>query len=140
MSTLKADTIQNTSGGAATLTKQHAPKHWVNYDARGTTTHGSFNQSSLTDNGQGDFTSTYTNSLSATEDKCIMLTSWDTRTNGSSANSGDSRAGSHGCQAGDSVQSASSINFTMFYGANASSDGAREDMDSNYCMSMGDLA
>ena len=30
MSTLKADTIQNTSGGAATLTKQVAAKMWVN--------------------------------------------------------------------------------------------------------------
>ena len=29
MSTLKADTIQSTSGGAATLTKQQAPKAYV---------------------------------------------------------------------------------------------------------------
>ena len=34
MSTLKADTIQSTSGGAATLTKQEAAKAWVNVNHR----------------------------------------------------------------------------------------------------------
>ena len=33
MSTLKADTIQSTGGGAATLTKQSAAKAWVNFDS-----------------------------------------------------------------------------------------------------------
>ena len=36
MSTLKADTIQSTSGGAATLTKQSAAKAWVNFNGTGT--------------------------------------------------------------------------------------------------------
>ena len=31
MSTLKADTIQSTGGGAATLTKQSAAKAWVGF-------------------------------------------------------------------------------------------------------------
>jgi hypothetical protein len=31
MSTLKADTIQSTGGGAATLTKQSAAKAWFEY-------------------------------------------------------------------------------------------------------------
>ncbi len=55
MSTLKADTIQNTSGGAATLTKQSAAKAWVNYSTNtSTTVTNSLNVSSLTDNGSGD--------------------------------------------------------------------------------------
>ena len=64
MSTLKADTIQSTSGGAATLTKQSAAKAFVSYTS--TTSHtirSSLNTASLTDNGTGDFTQAFTNSF-----------------------------------------------------------------------------
>ena len=54
MSTLKADTIQSTGGGAATLTKQSAAKAWVNFTQISTTTiRSSANISSLTDAGTG---------------------------------------------------------------------------------------
>ncbi|MDA9930447.1 hypothetical protein N9E91_04310 [Alphaproteobacteria bacterium] len=54
MSTLKADTIQSTGGGAATLTKQHAAKAWATHTQSGSyTLHDSFNVSSLTDDGGG---------------------------------------------------------------------------------------
>ena len=54
MSTLKADTIQSTGGGAATLTKQHAAKAWLNIDQTGTQAiRDSFNVSSIADNGTG---------------------------------------------------------------------------------------
>tara|TARA_R100001440_G_scaffold74022_1_gene99045 strand:+ start:386 stop:772 length:387 start_codon:yes stop_codon:yes gene_type:complete len=62
MSTLKADTIQSTAGGAATLTKQTAAKHFVNMDA-GTTINDSFNTSSIADNGTGNHASTLTNAM-----------------------------------------------------------------------------
>ena len=66
MSTLKADTIQSTGGGAATLTKQHAAKAWVNFDgsASGAASADSFNESSMTDNGTGDHTFTMSNAMS----------------------------------------------------------------------------
>ena len=65
MSTLKADTIQNTSGGAVTLTKQHAAKGWFNYDNSGTAAiRDSFNFSGLTDDGTGQATLSYTNNMS----------------------------------------------------------------------------
>ena len=52
MSTLKADTIQNTSGGAATLTKQHAAKAWNRFTGSSVPTLlDSFNNSTATDNG-----------------------------------------------------------------------------------------
>lgn len=51
MSTLKADTIQSNSGGAVTLTKQHAAKAWVYFDtlvdSSSPVARGSFNVSSL---------------------------------------------------------------------------------------------
>ena len=54
MSTLKADTIQSTGGGAATLTKQHAAKAWSKNKSDNTALLGSFNISSLDDDGTGD--------------------------------------------------------------------------------------
>ena len=141
MSTIKADTIVAADGSSpVTLTKQEAAKHWVNYDAMNQTTDGSFNQSSLTDNGAGDFTSTYTNGLSSAGDKCIMTNSWNTVNDGGAINSGGPRAGSNSDQAGDTVNSTSSINFHTYYGSNAASDGAYADMNGSYCMTIGDLA
>ena len=57
MSTLKADTIQSTGGGAATLTKQSAAKAWVYSVVSGGTPAltDSFNVSTITDVGPGDY-------------------------------------------------------------------------------------
>tara|TARA_B100000242_G_C42926612_1_gene429706 strand:+ start:227 stop:625 length:399 start_codon:yes stop_codon:yes gene_type:complete len=66
MSTLKADTIQNTSGGAATLTKQHAAKHFVIYDCTDSSRaiQNSLNCSSLSDLATGQTSVSYTNNFS----------------------------------------------------------------------------
>jgi len=65
MSTLKADTIQNTSGGAVTLTKQSAAKAWVHWDGEATASiRDSFNFASLSDTGTGDYTFSYATSQS----------------------------------------------------------------------------
>ena len=65
MSTLKADTIQSTGGGAATLTKQSAAKVFVNQqnDASANNTNSSFNVSGNTDNGNGDNTFSLTSAF-----------------------------------------------------------------------------
>ena len=62
MSTLKADTIQSTSGGAATLTKQIAAKAYTKGFNNATIDY-SFNTSSGTDNGTGDYTYAFTNNM-----------------------------------------------------------------------------
>lgn len=67
MSTLKADTIQSTGGGAATLTKQHAAKVWVNFDGTQTTitARDSFNVSGvLDDSATGEYQIQFTNNFS----------------------------------------------------------------------------
>ena len=140
MSTLKADTIQSTSGGAATLTKQQAAKAWVNYDATDTTTKGSFNQSSLTDHGTGDFSTFYTNVISSAEDKCILALVYNTTDGGSSQSGGNSRGGANADQAGDTSQSTTRVNFITYLSASSTSDGARRDYDGAYCATIGDLA
>ena len=64
MSTLKADTIQSTSGGAATLTKQQAAKSWINFNATGTiATRDSFNISGIVDEKTGITTVSFTNNM-----------------------------------------------------------------------------
>jgi hypothetical protein len=66
MSTLKADTIQSTSGGAATLTKQSAAKMFHVFNGTGTVaTSSSFNVSSLTDEGTGDYTTAFSSAFSS---------------------------------------------------------------------------
>jgi len=64
MSTIKADTVQNTSGGPVTLTDQVATKFWVNFNGTGTiAARDSFNLSSLTDHGTGQFTLNFSNAF-----------------------------------------------------------------------------
>lgn len=54
MSTLKADTIQSTSSGAATLTKQEAAKVYISLSDDTGTTNKSFNVSSVDDDATAD--------------------------------------------------------------------------------------
>ena len=75
MSTLKADTIQSTSGGAATLTKQHAAKAWGDFELSGTHSFAdSFNMSSITDNAVGKTTLALTNSMGSANYACSGIT------------------------------------------------------------------
>ena len=74
MSTLKADTIQSTGGGAATLTKQSAAKAFAVYDqgnsnsALGSSTSGdTFGTSSVVDTSPGVITTSLTNNMSSTQ-------------------------------------------------------------------------
>jgi hypothetical protein len=65
MSTLKADTIQSTGGGAATLTKQSAAKAWFNVSQTSNVINDSLNYSSYTDHSTGQFTVTFTNAMNS---------------------------------------------------------------------------
>ncbi|MEC8785815.1 MAG: hypothetical protein VXX33_04695 [Pseudomonadota bacterium] len=63
MSTLKADTIQSTSGGAATLTKQSAAKVFVKLSGASQTISKSFNISSRSDLAAGRTEITFTSAM-----------------------------------------------------------------------------
>ena len=61
MSTIKADTIVASDGTSpVTLTKQSAAKSFINH-FEGTTVNGSFNVTSLVDNGTGDHEHSFVN-------------------------------------------------------------------------------
>jgi hypothetical protein len=80
MSTLKADTIQNTSGGAATLTKQSAAKAFMHYDASTNTIDDSLNISTVRDNATGDFDIVVTNNYGNATPSLTLATGWSTFT------------------------------------------------------------
>ena len=62
---IKADTIQSTGGGAATLTKQSAAKAFSHLDLKTENTiDASLNVSSITDRATGKVTVTFTNAMS----------------------------------------------------------------------------
>ena len=67
MSTLKADTIQSTGGGAATLTKQSAAKAFYTGDMNTSNTivNDSLTAASVTDGGTGKFTFAITSAMSS---------------------------------------------------------------------------
>jgi len=67
MSVLKADTIQSTGGGAATLTKQSAAKAFYTGDMNTSNTivNDSLNAASVTDGGTGKFTFAITSAMSS---------------------------------------------------------------------------
>ena len=137
-----AGSIAVTAEGNSTTTnlQQGLAKHWVNYDAVSQVTHGSFNQSTLTDNDTGDFTTHYTNNLSGAEDKCIVFGAWNTNDNGSNLGAGNSRGGTTCGQKGDEVSATSKVRYTCHYGSTSGSDGNVFDYEGNYCATLGDLA
>jgi len=146
MSTLKADTIQSTGGGAATLTKQEATKHWVNYDAADSTIDGSLNQSSITDHTTGDFSSAYSNNFSSATNKCHFGTGLNSTDGGANRTVAANRAGiavSVGHLISDSTAnplSTSEVQFCSAYGSSAAGDAVATDFSATYCTSIGDLA
>ena len=82
MSTLKVNTIQNTSGGSSSTPEQleqGRAKIWASVDGTGTPSfNDSFNCTSLTDNGTGDYTLTFSITMANTN-YCItgMSENWE---------------------------------------------------------------
>jgi hypothetical protein len=67
MSTLKVDTIQNVAGGSASTPlqlEQGRAKAWVNFNGNAGAVGDSYNVSSVTVNGTGDFTINFTTAFS----------------------------------------------------------------------------
>ena len=64
-SQLNVDTIADKAGtGPVGLNKQHAAKVWFQFNCTGTPANrGSFNASTLTDNGTGNMTESFTNNM-----------------------------------------------------------------------------
>ena len=128
MSTLKADTIQSTSGGAATLTKQSPAKAWVLFRGDTNVIRNSFNFSSLTDNDTGSYDANWTNSFDGASNYCGTGNCI-----GSDETSGGTLASVHGT--GTSGFTASTMPIST-----RAANGARFDNDHVHLVAHGDLA
>lgn len=77
MSTLKTANIQDTSGNNNSTPEeinQGRAKAWANFDGTGTVSiRTSFNMASITDNGTGDYTLTFTNAMTDAN-YCVVCT------------------------------------------------------------------
>jgi len=131
MSTLKADTIQSTGGGAATLTKQAAAKaHWLFEQANSNTLTVSLNVSSVTDNGTGDMTTAFTNAFSGA--KLYSAGSTFAYQNDAIANAFRGN--------GNILRAAGTLRWICVYVSATNGSGSPEDDDENSWQLIGDLA
>jgi len=130
MSTLKVDTLQSTGGGATTFTKQQAIKTWVNYDAADQATRGSFGQSSLADNGTGDFTHAFSNSFNSLGRYSVSGVAQDLNSKNAQIN----------YMSSDASLDAASIRYQTGYVANTSGGQTNHDCNSTSMTIHGDLA
>ena len=76
MSTLRVNTIQNASGGSSSTPEQietGRAKAWANVNGEGTTSiRESYNFSSVTDNGTGKYTLSFTNAMTDANYSVVM--------------------------------------------------------------------
>ncbi len=133
-SVLNVDTIADKAGtGPVGLTKQSAAKAWVNFNGTGTiAARDSFNLSSLTDNGTGDHTANFTNSMSNAN---FMFSS---TTSGDSGNYGYTFP--KGPVGNEFVYAASSIRSSSGFASDTSSTAAAVDVHQFNVSVHGDLA
>jgi len=128
MSTLKADTIQSTGGGAVTLTKQEAAKAYVLFNGTGTVAiRKSFNCSSVTDNDTGDYRPNWTS----------VFDSVNYINAGSTIGSPETNGGTLACLfgSGDTGFAAGSVDLST-----RDESGNRFDVSYVHLISFGDLA
>ena len=139
MSEIRADTITASDGTSpVTLTKQEAVKYWINYDARNQAVRGSLNQSSLTDDSAGNFTSAFANAYSSSTDRCF-LGGLHNRTASGEASQGV--RGISGTQMEGSVApSTTQVQLNTRYGSDQTNAGADSDFLGTFASIIGDLA
>ena len=137
-----AGSIDVVGEGNSTTTnlQQGLTKAWTSLDTGGTlSTNDSFNQSSATDNGTGDHTTTHTNPFSGRKGSpCFGHTS--NVVNTSTNISGTARAGTMISQHQGLTQATDSYTFQVYYGSSSGSDGNFTDLDAVWVARLGDLA
>ena len=141
-----AKTVTVTVGGSATQSLESGlAKHHVNYDAAAVATDASLNQSSLTDQRTGEFLSNYTNAFTGAQAKTCVMSTTNSRNDGTGYVSATSRAG---CTAGMGsltgasehlAASASAIQFYTAYNSDHTAGGNLHDFDNSFCVSFGEL-
>jgi hypothetical protein len=127
MSTVHCNTVQTSSGGPVTLTKQSAAKFFIDVSQDFSTIQASLNISSLDDDGTGDGGLNYTNNFSSANYAPSIST--------------DDRGASSGSSQGDftnGTKAAGGVDFEVYY-VFSTSNRTNYDM-APYLTGHGDLA
>ena len=132
-----ADVVSLTTGATTTTLQKAVLTSFFHYDARAQSLEASMNQSSLTDNSSGDFTSSFSTNFSSSTDK-FVLAQVHNSVNGSEG-AANNRGGAV-CSQNASAQSTSSLRVDYYYGSRSDSSADHYDYDSHYGGQMGDLA
>ena len=134
-----ADTLEHSTAGSVNTqyVVNGSAKAWVNFNGRGTlAVQDSINYSSVTDNGDGDYTSAYSSSFAN-----VTYT-----TNGSNFGEQNHGRGTWGLGVGLNADNtltlytSSQVRMYSNYGATASSNGGEYDPTPCHIIHMGDLA
>ena len=127
-SELRVNTLKDASGNnsvATSIVFNGTAKMWVSYSCASTTPKDSYNVASLTDNGTGDFTTTFTSAMS-NDDYAVPT----------SSNNGD--AGSTSYNLDPHAYATNSVRCDSFQ--NSTSVSAQVDSINNHIALFGDLA
>ena len=127
-------------GSNQTSIQQGLLKHFVTIQGTDTfATIDSFNQSSATDNGTGDHTSTYTTNMDEARVPRTVYTH-NTANEGSSEFSSKQRGGTMSSGRGATAPTTSAFRFRILYGSTGSADGDDVDLSYVYMMTCGGLS
>ena len=122
MSEIRVTTVSDTAGtGPVTLTKQSAPKAWVNFNSVSTTSiRGSFSVSSVTDTATGNTTVTISSAMSSADSYATVGNAGNGTTNPgnafTSSNPITSTTGHHETMNDEATNSDRGHNSLIFFG------------------------
>ena len=127
-------------GSNQTSIQQGLLKHFVTIQGTDTfATIDSFNQSSATDHGTGDHSSTYATNMDEARVPRVGY-SHNTNNEGGGENAVAARAGSTTCGRGATAPTTSAFRFNVYLGSSSSTDGALVDLSYVYMMTSGGLS
>ena len=134
-------TLVKGEGTATTNLKQGLVKHFTMYNQDANVVKESFNQSSITDNSTGDFTTTFSNAFGNTV-YCSVGMAENQYTSARSQNGLciDTQLNSSDALSNGTALSASARDYRTKYGSNASESGGYSDQAPGMLANMGDLA
>jgi len=113
-------------------------KAWVSFNGVGTVAvNDSYNVSSITDNGVGDYTINFTNAMPSVN-YTPTGSVWNTGDGGSTSLSGSTRGAAGLHVRGDVVLTTSALRIESLYGSSGSGDGAKSDFSGVYVAVFGD--
>ena len=136
----EAGVTSSGSTGKTTNLQQGLSKHFTMYNQEVPSVKESFNQSSITDNAAGDFTTTYTNAFSNTVYCSVGMTENQyTTARGQNGLCIDSQFNSSDSLTNGTALSASARDYRTKYGSNASESAGYSDQAPVMLANFGDL-